>query len=385
MGFGRPGPLLRPQAARLSSTLRGTSRRRFVGGMSPFRIPISMGRTSWPIVTWKSGNNATASGSRAGRPRASRPAYARSAARGLPRPTARCASRARRRETARAGLATRGCAPRENPDGTWIAPARMSASGRAGRGPRAGPRAFAPGVASARRWRDNRPASRAWRSGGRRTARITAPARKPGSPTAAPMRMRNGAPAGRGAGSARRRGSRPGSVSAAASARRSRAGRPARPAAKSASGPSGGSIAERRAAGCCTRCGGRVHDGLSRCARCAAIEDAGHCPERKNARSRKLYAARRARGECTSCGAPAQGASRCAPCAEKSYHGSAHFRGIPVWDPLYTVVEIETGVDHGTYDSMADVALCLAFAKLDRDRVEIVTDAPVTARLTAWE
>ncbi len=143
--------------------------------------------------------------------------------------------------------------------------------------------------------------------------------------------------------------------------------------------------AERRAAGCCTRCGGPVHEGLSRCARCAAIEEAGRCPERKNARSRKLYAARRARGECTSCGAPAQGASRCSPCAEKSYHGSAHFRGIPVWDPQYTVIEIETGADHGTYDSMADVALCLAFAKLDRDRVEIVTDAPVTARLTAWE
>ena len=142
---------------------------------------------------------------------------------------------------------------------------------------------------------------------------------------------------------------------------------------------------ERRAAGCCTRCGGPVHDGLSRCARCAAIEEAGRCPERKNARSRKLYAARRARGECTSCGAPAQGASRCAPCAEKSYHGSAYFRGIPVWDPQYTVIEIETGIDHGTYDSMADVALCLAFAKLDRDRVEILTDAPVTARLTGWE
>ena len=49
------------------------------------------------------------------------------------------------------------------------------------------------------------------------------------------------------------------------------------------------------------------------------------------------------------------------------------------------MIEIETGVDHGTYDSMADVALCLAFAKLDRDRVEIVTDAPITASCTAWK
>ena len=143
--------------------------------------------------------------------------------------------------------------------------------------------------------------------------------------------------------------------------------------------------AERRAAGCCTRCGGPAFDGLSRCGPCAAIEDAGRCPERKNARSRKLYAARRARGDCTSCGKPSRGAARCAPCAEKSYHGSAHFKGIPVWDPQYTVIEIETGADHGTYESMADVALCLAFAKLDRNRVEIVTDAPITASVTGWE
>ena len=93
----------------------------------------------------------------------------------------------------------------------------------------------------------------------------------------------------------------------------------------------------------------------------------------------------RARGLCTTCGAPSQGASRCAPCAEKSYHGSAHFRGIPVWDPSFTVIELETGRELGTFDSEADVALCLAFEKLRRDQVEIVTDAPITARVTAWE
>ena len=143
--------------------------------------------------------------------------------------------------------------------------------------------------------------------------------------------------------------------------------------------------AERRAAGQCTRCGGPVHDGLSRCARCAVIEEASKCPERKNARSRELYAERKVRGLCTSCGAPSQGASRCAPCAERSYHRSDHFRGIPVWDPSFTVIELETGRELGTFDSEADVALCLAFEKLDRDQVEIVTDAPITARMTAWE
>ena len=141
---------------------------------------------------------------------------------------------------------------------------------------------------------------------------------------------------------------------------------------------------ERRAAALCVRCGGATIDGLSRCAPCAAIEDARHSPERKNERSRKLYAERRARGLCTSCGAPSQGASRCTPCAEKSYHRSAHFKGMPVWDPTWTVIEIATGEELGTFDSVADIALCLAFAKLGRDQVEIVTDASPISSYASW-
>ena len=142
---------------------------------------------------------------------------------------------------------------------------------------------------------------------------------------------------------------------------------------------------ERRAEGLCARCGGPVHDGLSRCGPCAVIEEAGKCPERKNARSRELYAERRARGVCTACGAPSQGASRCAPCAERSYHGSDHFRGVPVWDPSFTVIELETGREIGTFDSEADVAFCLAFEKLSRDQVEVVSDASPMSSFTAWE
>ncbi len=95
--------------------------------------------------------------------------------------------------------------------------------------------------------------------------------------------------------------------------------------------------AERRDAGLCTRCGGPAFDGLARCGPCAVIDEVGRSPERKNARSRRRYAERREHGLCTSCGAPSQGDSRCAPCAEKSYHGSAYFRGIPAWDPSWTV------------------------------------------------
>ena len=142
--------------------------------------------------------------------------------------------------------------------------------------------------------------------------------------------------------------------------------------------------AERKAAGCCTRCGGPVHDGLSRCAPCIAVDEASRNPERKNAASRRRYHERKARGLCTDCGTPSHGASRCPPCAERSYHRSDHFRGIPVWDPTWTVVELTTGREHGPFDSESDVALCLVFEKLDRDRVEIVKDAPVTASYTSW-
>jgi len=38
------------------------------------------------------------------------------------------------------------------------------------------------------------------------------------------------------------------------------------------------------------------------------------------------------------------------------------------------VIEIATGEALGTFDSEADVALCLAFTKLVRDEAEIVAD-----------
>ena len=142
--------------------------------------------------------------------------------------------------------------------------------------------------------------------------------------------------------------------------------------------------AERRAAGLCSRCGGPAFDGLSRCGPCTEIEEASRSPERKNARSRKLYAERRARGRCTTCGAPSQGAARCVPCAEKSYHRSDHFRGIPIWDPRWTVIELATGREHGPFDSEADVSLCLVFAKLARDQVEVLSDISPMATCTSW-
>ena len=142
--------------------------------------------------------------------------------------------------------------------------------------------------------------------------------------------------------------------------------------------------AERRAAGLCTKCGTPAFDGLTYCGPCAVIRNARRPPERKNEAARLRYAERRARGLCTDCAEPSQGAARCMACAERSYHRSAHFRGIPIWDPTWTVIEIATGQEHGPFDSEADVALCLAFEKLRHDQVEVVNDASPMSAYTSW-
>jgi len=105
----------------------------------------------------------------------------------------------------------------------------------------------------------------------------------------------------------------------------------------------------------------------------------------KNARSRQLYAERRAAGLCTTCGAPSQGAARCVPCAKRSYEGSAHFRGMPLYPPSFAVFLRGTDECIATFDDEMEVAAWLAFEKLSRDRVEIVADRPWLASLTAWE
>ncbi len=52
-------------------------------------------------------------------------------------------------------------------------------------------------------------------------------------------------------------------------------------------------------------------------------------------------------------------------------------------DPTWTVIEIATGRDLGTYDSEAEIALCLAFEKLARDEVEVLCDASLMATMIA--
>ena len=140
--------------------------------------------------------------------------------------------------------------------------------------------------------------------------------------------------------------------------------------------------AARRAAGLCGRCGGPA-SGASLCNSCAALGD-GRDRKRRNAARRGCYAKRRVRCLCTDCGEPTQGAARCEPCAYRSYARSGEHRGLPLYPPRYTVVELATGEDHGTWDSWEEVAMCIAFAKLSREEVEVITDASPMTRITAW-
>ena len=144
------------------------------------------------------------------------------------------------------------------------------------------------------------------------------------------------------------------------------------------------SWAARRAGGLCGKCGAPVDDGAARCAGCADIQARGVSAERKNAASRKRYARRRARNQCTDCGAWSAGAARCEPCAYRSWARSAEHRGLPAAPTRYTVVDAITGHEYGTFESHAEVAGCLAFSRLCADDVEIVVDAPVMANYASW-
>ena len=165
---------------------------------------------------------------------------------------------------------------------------------------------------------------------------------------------------------------------------RSKAARPARPAARRSGPPSGRSTPPGAPPDCVERAAAPPPTAArgSRCAPCAVAETARY--PSKNAARREQYAKRRAERRCTDCGEPSQGAARCEPCARRSWERSAYFRTMPVFDPQFTVVDLDTGDEHGPFDSWEDVALAMAFARLAPERVEVLTDAPAIAGIAAW-
>ena len=80
-------------------------------------------------------------------------------------------------------------------------------------------------------------------------------------------------------------------------------------------------MAERAARGQCAKCARAALPGRTRCAEHATDD---RDPEAKNRASRERYWKRRRAGVCTSCGAPAAGASLCPPCAERQLAGKLH-------------------------------------------------------------
>ena len=141
---------------------------------------------------------------------------------------------------------------------------------------------------------------------------------------------------------------------------------------------------QRRVAGLCVICGQAAFADESRCGVCATVERERRDRSTKNARSRQRYWKRRAAHRCTDCNQPSHGASRCEACAKRSYERSEHVRGMPLYPPSYTIVNPANGEDLGTWDSWEEVAMCLAFERLDIDDVEVLVDQSPMASLTAW-
>ena len=123
--------------------------------------------------------------------------------------------------------------------------------------------------------------------------------------------------------------------------------------------------------GFAVKCGRSLHH--------AALEAARTSPERRSAVSKKRYAKRRVQGVCVDCGARTAGAARCAPCAYRSNTRAPAYHGAAAGLPFYTVIELETGDDHGTFETEAEVAACLIFAGLRPHQVEIRSNVALLA------
>ena len=50
-----------------------------------------------------------------------------------------------------------------------------------------------------------------------------------------------------------------------------------------------------------------------------------------------------------------------------------------MWPPQIAVIELETGEELGVFETEAEVAACLVFAKLRPDQVEIRANVPLMA------
>ena len=140
--------------------------------------------------------------------------------------------------------------------------------------------------------------------------------------------------------------------------------------------------AARRAQGRCTRCGLPSFEGAPVCGPCTVLED--RYREARHEAARIRYADRRAAWVCTHCGTrPSFGASRCEVCAKRALERSEHVKSLPAYAPSFTVIELATGEPLGVWECWEDVVLCVSFAGLSFDEVEILNEyAPMQSELT---
>ena len=137
--------------------------------------------------------------------------------------------------------------------------------------------------------------------------------------------------------------------------------------------------AARKASGVCVRCAQPTVVGSSRCGRCAALEAQRASSGHRHAVSRKRYARRRARGLCVDCAVPTAGAARCESCAYRSNSRAPERHLAALWPPQIAVIDLETGDELGTFETEAEAAACIAFARLRPDQVEILSNVPLLA------
>ena len=52
-----------------------------------------------------------------------------------------------------------------------------------------------------------------------------------------------------------------------------------------------------------------------------------------------------------------------------------------LWPPQITVIELQTSQELGTFETEAEAAACIAFARLRPDQVEILSNVPLLALL----
>ncbi len=127
--------------------------------------------------------------------------------------------------------------------------------------------------------------------------------------------------------------------------------------------------AARRTAGRCVRCTQPTVGGLSRCGRCLALEKERVCPQQKSAAGKRRYAARRTQGACVDCGVRTGGAARCERCAYRSNSRAPERHLAALWPPQITVIELQTLQELGTFETEAEAAACITFARLRPDQV----------------